>query len=315
MNSPRVVSRSEVWSGSVLCLKSAFLGVLVFWIFFALGAFVMGGIADRLGARRTSLGVLAGVFLLLGPLVVFERHRFQIGSAQRAWFAGVGFGIGVVVTGLLFLAYVVYSEGSATSRQISIATQGFVAALSCPILYGLGSWIAWSLLRTWRPSVVIQDGTLCPSCAYCLRGNTTMRCPECGRAFTFDELGATEEWLRVGEDAISVGVNEMSPARSKEVSGRVWTCLAILITLGLGSTTLLVSAKVEFDVVVPMILVTALWSAFDSYKIQLRKYDSGLSYSPLILFALIALVWIIAFPWYLLTRFKIKKGLARLKGT
>lgn len=43
---------------------------------------------------------------------------------------------------------------------------------------------------------VVQDGTRCPGCGYSLIGNVTGVCPECGRAFSFAELGTTEEKLR-----------------------------------------------------------------------------------------------------------------------
>jgi len=36
---------------------------------------------------------------------------------------------------------------------------------------------------------------LCPKCAYNLYGLTEQRCPECGRGFTFEEVGATAEEL------------------------------------------------------------------------------------------------------------------------
>lgn len=36
----------------------------------------------------------------------------------------------------------------------------------------------------------------CPKCDYLLYGLTEMRCPECGRTFTFEEVGLTPEQLR-----------------------------------------------------------------------------------------------------------------------
>jgi hypothetical protein len=50
----------------------------------------------------------------------------------------------------------------------------------------LGLVLLFSLLRRRR---IVQDGTLCPTCLYSLRGNRTGRCPECGHAFTPADLG------------------------------------------------------------------------------------------------------------------------------
>jgi hypothetical protein len=68
-----------------------------------------------------------------------------------------------------------------------------------------------------------------------------------------------------------------------------------------------------FDSIWLMIVVTAAWAAWDSTKIDLKKYKSGISYGPIILFFCVAGLWIIAFPWYLSMRYKIKNGLAQLK--
>ena len=62
-----------------------------------------------------------------------------------------------------------------------------------------------------------------------------------------------------------------------------------------------------------MILGTAMWAAIDSSKIQLKRYKSGISYGPVVLFLGFVLLWVIAFPWYLIVRHKILSGTAVLK--
>jgi len=62
-----------------------------------------------------------------------------------------------------------------------------------------------------------------------------------------------------------------------------------------------------------MILGTAIWAAIDSSRIQLKRYKSGISYGPVILFLGLLLFWIVTFPWYLAVRYKIKNGTAILK--
>ncbi len=71
-------------------------------------------------------------------------------------------------------------------------------------LYALGSfstamgtfisvWMSSFFARRHRGRVLIQDGSTCPRCGYWLRGNTSRICPECGRGFSFAELGTTRE--------------------------------------------------------------------------------------------------------------------------
>jgi hypothetical protein len=62
-----------------------------------------------------------------------------------------------------------------------------------------------------------------------------------------------------------------------------------------------------------IVFATAIWAAIDSSKIQLKRYKSGISYGPVVLFLGFAFLWIVAFPWYLLLRYKIKTGTAVLK--
>jgi hypothetical protein len=62
-----------------------------------------------------------------------------------------------------------------------------------------------------------------------------------------------------------------------------------------------------------LILLSSIWAGIDSSKIELKKYKSGISYGPIVLTILCILLWIVAFPWYLVVRAKIKAGTAELK--
>ena len=57
------------------------------------------------------------------------------------------------------------------------------------------SWLGWGLARWRKGPIVVQDGTRCPGCAYSLVGSVDRICPECGREFTYQELGTTKEEL------------------------------------------------------------------------------------------------------------------------
>lgn len=92
------------------------------------------------------------------------------------------------------------------------------------------------------------------------------------------------------------------------------TWIAILFTIGLLAVDILISVLIHFSLTWFMVLGTALWAAFDSKKIQLKQYKSGISYGPVVLFIAIALLWILGFPWYLAMRYKIKAGTAVLKN-
>ena len=91
------------------------------------------------------------------------------------------------------------------------------------------------------------------------------------------------------------------------------TWIAILFTIGLLAVCAVISRLISFDFTWIMVLGTALWAAIDSSKIQLKRYKSGISYGPVVLFFGFVIIWVIAFPWYLIVRHKIKTGTAVLK--
>ena len=89
--------------------------------------------------------------------------------------------------------------------------------------------------------------------------------------------------------------------------------LGLPLSLILVFVVAVISKYFGFNLAWLLILISALWAAFDSNKIGLRNYKSGLSYGPVILFFALAGVWIVGFPWYLHVRYKIKNNLAELK--
>ncbi len=91
------------------------------------------------------------------------------------------------------------------------------------------------------------------------------------------------------------------------------TWFAILLTFGLLGLCAVIHRQTGFDPSWIMVVGTALWAAIDSKKINLKCYDSGISYGPVVLFLGFVLLWIIGFPWYLIVRHKIKMGTAALK--
>ena len=88
---------------------------------------------------------------------------------------------------------------------------------------------------------------------------------------------------------------------------------AILFTLAILGATLVLSELVGFNLVWILIFATAVWAAIDSSRLQLKKYKSGIAYGPIVVFVVVALLWIVGFPWYLVARYKIRHGLLELK--
>jgi hypothetical protein len=113
----------------------------------------------------------------------------------------------------------------------------------------------------------------------------------------------------------------MIPSEGVQHFTRQHTAMKTWITILFGLGTLaacIVSAatKGEASAVVPILIFgSALWAAFDSSKVQLSRYKSGISYGPVSLFFGCLLLWIVAFPWYLVVRSKIRTGTAVLKDT
>jgi hypothetical protein len=58
---------------------------------------------------------------------------------------------------------------------------------------------------------------------------------------------------------------------------------------------------------------TAGIAAFDSMHIHLRRYRTSLSYGPVGLFAVCALIWPIIIVWYFIVRVRIARGTMPLK--
>jgi hypothetical protein len=61
-----------------------------------------------------------------------------------------------------------------------------------------------------------------------------------------------------------------------------------------------------------VVLGSAMWAALDSASLQMKKYKGGIDH-PLLVFVAVALVWIICFPMYLVTRARLLHGELKLK--
>jgi hypothetical protein len=91
------------------------------------------------------------------------------------------------------------------------------------------------------------------------------------------------------------------------------TWIAILLTLGLVIACGLLVVLTSTNLFVPMIVGTSVWAGIDSSRLHLRRFQSGISYGPVVLGILCSMFWIVGFPWYLSVRHKIITGAARLR--
>ncbi len=91
------------------------------------------------------------------------------------------------------------------------------------------------------------------------------------------------------------------------------TWIAILLTVGLTAGCGILAAFTQLNLCVPMIVGTSVWAGIDSAKLRLQRYQSGISYGPVLLGILCSMVWFIGFPWYLSMRHKIITGTAQLR--
>lgn len=94
------------------------------------------------------------------------------------WFLGAYYGLYVSFIAACLLVIGTLGEATALTRQSWLRTLG-------------------QLLTCRLAAMPVRAGR-CPNCDYYLFGLTRMRCPECGRAFTFAEIGATPEEMGFG---------------------------------------------------------------------------------------------------------------------
>src|SRR5688500_11279871 len=62
-----------------------------------------------------------------------------------------------------------------------------------------------------------------------------------------------------------------------------------------------------------LVFGTALWAAIDSADLELKKYEGGIDHPALVFFA-VAVLWVVFFPLYLVTRSRRRNGELKLKN-
>jgi hypothetical protein len=184
-------ARSDVrWS--MLRLRSR---LRRFAVFSAVGAAVgvaLGWTDAHLNLWRSPTEWLLTLLILLPVitlLIVLTRRRIP-------WRRGLLW-MGLEVAGCVcfFIASLQQSWHWFGGYRFSDETMGPAALILGALSFAIGAGVL--LLLQVKPQPV-KPGPYCPQCGYCLIGIPRQICPECGRPFTFDELGVAPEALTPG---------------------------------------------------------------------------------------------------------------------
>ena len=176
MTHKSVIHPSELWSAGSLAIWSFLAGFGVYvWI--VMIGFALPVLSGWISTPRFFVPVV--VSGICSPWLMLWFLQPQVRTKRRAWIVGAACGLGAVSPVSLL------SIGNPDVRHwVGVA----IATVACVLFYSLSCMLLLILYNKLRSPPPLQDGTLCPACGYSLIGNTSMICPECGRAFTYQEL-------------------------------------------------------------------------------------------------------------------------------
>ncbi|MFO0973006.1 MAG: hypothetical protein U1A27_06155 [Phycisphaerae bacterium] len=162
-----------------------------------------------LGAWREVVDFVVFVAWLVGAILLVRVLRREMFRSSRRWTVAFGLAAGLHAAALFPVTVIAMRMPDPVIVLLLIIGLPFTA------VFFLIFTLAVSLFS---PRVTVNDGTLCPGCEYCLIGNTTMICPECGRPFTFEQLGTTGAAFRARGAAGPASAPAIDPAREASPS-------------------------------------------------------------------------------------------------
>ncbi|MCG3137091.1 MAG: hypothetical protein HJJLKODD_00933 [Phycisphaerae bacterium] len=144
-------------------------------------------------------GVIFGLLLIvLFPVIFIGFVSSKIRDWCSAYLLGIGIGTAYLVPALLLFLLQIVIEMKLAWLLVLLIAIAVIAQIPGVIASGV-----WYVVYRLGPPRIIQDGTRCPGCGYSLVGNQSMVCPECGRAYTFTELGVTaEKFIETGRSTV-----------------------------------------------------------------------------------------------------------------
>lgn len=175
---PPVVRPVDVWPAGFACFIGAVVG-LGTCVYTGIVAVITEAIARNANAPWLPAVVVLTTAIGVPALVIAWCYK-HLAVVRGVLLFGVGLSLGFAV---LPTAIVPFLAGWFMPTPVARVTP-VLALATGPAL----TIAAWGMCRLIRGPVVVQDGLTCPACRYNLRGNTTGICPECGHAYTLEEL-------------------------------------------------------------------------------------------------------------------------------
>jgi len=177
--SSRIIRREHLLGWRGWLRRGALLGLVI-----PLTGLAVGLLLDAIGHSRTS--DVAGLALLFLILLGAMRSDCRLASS---WKIAVVFGVYVGILTFAIFTFFVGGHVSWRGRPIPTSTLGLLWTSAVSAAYA----VCWCLVQSYDGPIELQDGNLCPACGYCLIGNTSQICPECGRPFSISELRASDD--------------------------------------------------------------------------------------------------------------------------
>lgn len=147
---------------------------------------LMCGLLFCVGARYLAFFVIR--FPVWGEIVLASSLPFLV-TIYWGWSCQhklpTFFGCVVFTSSMMVVIFAIFAYFSL--RRGRIIPQSEIVLMVCGVLVlSSVSGLVGLLMRIACASIsrlVVQDGNLCPNCAYDIRGQTERRCPECGEEF------------------------------------------------------------------------------------------------------------------------------------
>jgi hypothetical protein len=140
-------------------------------------------------------------------------------------------------------------------------------------------------------------------------------CPNCGTQVVPGKRFCGQCGSEAADSAsTTVPAPSVAAVRAFPTGGKPMSVLvAILITVALlviciASSMAMAGEHHAEGAVGLMVLASAIWASQDASRIGLKQYKARLAGGPVGVFFAMWLLWIIAFPWYLVVRSRIKAG-------